>query len=57
MQAKDRMIGRFEQEALCRYLLEAQGNIAKAARLASLPRRTFHRLMAKYAIRPRSNQV
>ena len=52
MQAKERMIERFEQEALSRYLLEAQGNVSKAARLANLPRRTFHRLLAKHGICP-----
>jgi transcriptional regulator with GAF, ATPase, and Fis domain len=53
MQAKERMIQKFEQGALSRYLSEAQGNVAKAARLANLPRRTFHRLLAKHGIRPR----
>jgi DNA-binding NtrC family response regulator len=53
MQAKERMIEKFEQGALSRYLAEAQGNVAKAARLANLPRRTFHRLLVKHNIRPR----
>jgi DNA-binding NtrC family response regulator len=53
VRAKERMIERFEQEALSRYLLEAQGNVSKAARLASLSRRTFHRLLLKHNIRPR----
>jgi len=53
MQAKERIIGRFEQEALSRYLLESEGNISKAARLANLPRRTFHRLLVKHNIRAR----
>lgn len=40
----------FERQALSSYLLEAQGNISRAALLAKIPRRTFHRLMAKHKL-------
>ncbi len=43
-------IERFERDALSSYLREAQGNISKAALLANIPRRTFHRLMLKHRI-------
>lgn len=52
-EAKERMIERFEQEALSRYFLQAEGNVSRAARLAKLSRRTFHRLLVKHNIRPR----
>ncbi len=48
MQSKSQVIEQFERQALSSYLAEAQGNISRAAELASIPRRTFHRLMAKY---------
>lgn len=35
---------KFEGQALTRYLAESKGNVSKAAELAGLPRRTFHRL-------------
>ena len=43
-------IERFERQALSNYLLEAGGNISRAALLAQIPRRTFHRLMARYKL-------
>jgi transcriptional regulator with GAF, ATPase, and Fis domain len=48
--AKWQALEQFERQALSSYLLEAQGNISRAALLAKMPRRTFHRLMAKYKL-------
>jgi len=48
--SKSQAIERFERQALASYLLEAKGNISRAASLARIPRRTFHRLMAKYKL-------
>jgi transcriptional regulator with PAS, ATPase and Fis domain len=47
---KSRAIEQFERQALASYLFEAKGNISRAAALAKMPRRTFHRLMAKYRL-------
>jgi len=52
--SKSQAIERFERQALASYLLEAKGNISRAATLAKIPRRTFHRLMAKYKLSARS---
>ncbi len=43
-------VGRTEKNLIVRYLDEAGGNVAKAARMASIPRRTFYRLLNKYSI-------
>jgi len=51
---KSRAIEQFERQALSGYLLQADGNISRAALLANIPRRTFHRLMAKYKISSQS---
>jgi len=48
--SKSRAIEQFERQALSSYLFEAKGNISRAALLAKMPRRTFHRLMAKYRL-------
>jgi len=40
----------FERQALSSYLTQAGGNISRAAVLAKIPRRTFHRLMAKHKL-------
>jgi transcriptional regulator with GAF, ATPase, and Fis domain len=53
MEGKSLAIERFERDALSRYLTEAQGNISKAALLANIPRRTFHRLILKHRISAR----
>lgn len=45
---KSQAIERFERQAIAEYLLQADGNVSVAARLANIPRRTFHRLLAKY---------
>lgn len=51
---KSDAIGRFERQALAEYLLQADGNISAAARLARIPRRTFHRLIAKHHLSTQS---
>jgi len=48
--SKSRAVEQFERQALSSYLFEAKGNISRAASLAKMPRRTFHRLMAKYRL-------
>jgi transcriptional regulator with PAS, ATPase and Fis domain len=48
---KSQMVEQFERNALASYLLQAEGNISRAALLADIPRRTFHRLLAKYNLR------
>ncbi|MDQ3063223.1 MAG: sigma-54 dependent transcriptional regulator [Acidobacteriota bacterium] len=50
MDAKAKAVEKFERQALTHYLAESKGNVSKAAELAELPRRTFHRLMEKHAI-------
>ena len=50
MGAKAKAVEKFERQALSRYLAESKGNVSKAAELAGLPRRTFHRLMEKHGI-------
>lgn len=50
MDEKAAVIEDFEQKTLKRYLADATGNISNAAKLAGVPRRTFHRLMEKYGI-------
>ena len=50
MDAKAKAVEKFERQALTRYLAESKGNVSKAAELAGLPRRTFHRLMEKHGI-------
>jgi len=50
MAGKSQAIEQFEKQALSSYLLEAKGNISLAASLAKIPRRTFHRLIAKYRL-------
>jgi DNA-binding NtrC family response regulator len=56
MPSKAHVIEKFEREALSSYLLKAEGNISRAAALAKMPRRTFHRLLAKHKILTRSSR-
>jgi transcriptional regulator with PAS, ATPase and Fis domain len=53
MAGKSAAINQFERQALSSYLSEAKGNISRAAALANLPRRTFHRLMSKHRLSTR----
>jgi transcriptional regulator with PAS, ATPase and Fis domain/iron only hydrogenase large subunit-like protein len=46
-------ISRTEKNLVRRYLEETGGNVAKAARQANLPRRTFYRLLEKHGIEVR----
>jgi transcriptional regulator with PAS, ATPase and Fis domain/iron only hydrogenase large subunit-like protein len=43
-------VGRTEKNLIRRYLEETGGNVAKAARQANMPRRSFYRLLEKYGI-------
>ena len=52
--SKSQAIERFERQALSSYLLEAKGNISRAAMLANIPRRTFHRLLRKHNLTARA---
>jgi transcriptional regulator with GAF, ATPase, and Fis domain len=54
MPSKAEAIGRFERDALASFLVRAGGNVSRAATLAKIPRRTFHRLMAKHKLSPRA---
>ncbi len=51
VQARRRVLARFELQAIQYYLREAGGNVSKAAMLARMPRRSFYRLMDKYGIK------
>jgi len=56
MPSKANAIEKFEREALSTYLVKAGGNISKAAALAKIPRRTFHRLLTKHKLSNRSSR-
>ena len=47
---RELQVVRTEKNMILRYLDETDGNVAKAARLANLPRRTFYRLLEKHGI-------
>ena len=47
---RELQVVRTEKNIIARYLDESNGNVAKAARLANLPRRTFYRLLEKHGI-------
>ena len=49
--ARERQVGRVERELIQRYLVEANGNVSKAAQLAGIPRRTFYRLLDRHCLR------
>lgn len=53
-QLRDQQLSRVEKQLLCRYLKESQGNVSQAAHQAGLPRRSFYRLLQRYAIDPQS---
>ncbi|HXY49763.1 MAG TPA: sigma 54-interacting transcriptional regulator [Terriglobales bacterium] len=55
--SKLQAIDQFERQALVGYLIEANGNVSRAALAANLPRRTFHRLMAKHKLSGRKLPV
>ena len=47
---RELQVGRTERNLVRRYLEESGGNVAKAARQANIPRRTFYRLLEKHGI-------
>lgn len=47
---RELQVVRTEKNIISRYLEETGGNVAKAARLANVPRRTFYRLLEKHGI-------
>ena len=47
---RELLVVRTEKNIIARYLEETEGNVAKAARLANLPRRTFYRMLEKHGI-------
>lgn len=47
---RELQVVRTEKNIIMRYLEECDGNVAKAARQANLPRRTFYRLLEKHGI-------
>jgi DNA-binding NtrC family response regulator len=51
--ARERHVGRVEKDLIQQYLVEANGHVSKAAKIADIPRRTFYRLMEKYGIKGR----
>ncbi|HEY6874707.1 MAG TPA: sigma 54-interacting transcriptional regulator [Geobacteraceae bacterium] len=51
--ARERHIVRVEKNLIQRYLVEAGGNVSKAAQLANIPRRTFYRLLDKLGLKGR----
>jgi transcriptional regulator with PAS, ATPase and Fis domain len=53
LDAKERTVALFEREAIIRFLTEARGNVSRAAKLAKITRRNFHRLISKYSINPK----
>ena len=48
---KKQHLENFEADMIRHYLESAQGNVSAAARLAQIPRQSFHRLMKKYKVR------
>ncbi|MDD5285800.1 MAG: sigma 54-interacting transcriptional regulator [Desulfuromonadaceae bacterium] len=57
---RERQVVRTERNIISRYLEETDGNVAKAARLANVPRRTFYRLLEKHGIevqRSKTSQI
>ena len=46
--AKEKLVAHFEREYLARLVVRADGNMSKAARLASIDRTTLYRLMEKH---------
>lgn len=53
-QQRDQQAGKIEADLLIHFLREAGGNVSAAARLASIPRRTFYRMLEKQSIDSKS---
>lgn len=47
---REKDVGKAEKKLIMRYLEETEGNVAKAARLANIPRRSFYRLLEKHGM-------
>ncbi len=47
---RQKHVNQVEKNLLSRYLLETQGNVSAAARLAGIPRRTFYRMLNRNGI-------
>ena len=47
--AKDKLVAHFEKEYLARLVVRANGNMSRAARLASIDRTTLYRLIEKHS--------
>jgi transcriptional regulator with PAS, ATPase and Fis domain len=50
---RERHLARVERSLLERYLVEAGGNVSKAAQLANIPRRTFYRILDRHGLKGR----
>jgi len=44
---------KIEKALLEKYLLEANGNVSRAAQLANIPRRTFYRILDRHELKGR----
>jgi DNA-binding NtrC family response regulator len=51
---RERHLARVEKGLLERYLVEAGGNVSKAAQLANIPRRTFYRILDRHGLKGRA---
>jgi transcriptional regulator with PAS, ATPase and Fis domain/iron only hydrogenase large subunit-like protein len=51
---RERHLARVEKSLLERYLVEAGGNVSKAAQLANIPRRTFYRILDRHGLKGRT---
>jgi DNA-binding NtrC family response regulator/iron only hydrogenase large subunit-like protein len=50
---RERHVGKVEKDLIRQYLIEVNGHVSKAAKLADIPRRTFYHLMKKYGFKGR----
>jgi len=48
---RDPHVSKVERSLIKRYLEEAGGNVSRAAQLASIPRRTFYRILEKHGLK------
>jgi DNA-binding NtrC family response regulator len=48
--AKEQTLARFEEQYVTRLVARAQGNVSRAARLASMDRATLYRLMQRQGV-------
>jgi len=50
---RDPHVSKVERALIKRYLVEAGGNVSRAAQLANIPRRTFYRILEKHGLNGR----